>query len=108
MVQSSVYDVLFTGWAVVIVGYVVLAATVFLPGYLVWGVWVVALRRFDTLSVGVLLLSCSALLYYPLQWFALASTGSLLPLCVFGIPLIYLVVQCCLPAGRMERKKVLR
>ena len=91
-----------------IVGYVVLAATVFVPGYLVWGVWVVALRRFDTLSVGVLLLSCSALLYYPLQWFALASMGPLLPLCVFGIPLAYLVVQYCLPAGRMERKKVLR
>ncbi|HEY6541133.1 MAG TPA: hypothetical protein VIZ18_09355, partial [Ktedonobacteraceae bacterium] len=107
-VESGAYDTLFTGWAVVIVGYIVLAATVFLPGYIVWGVWVVALRRFDTLSVCVLLLSCSALLYYPLQWFALASTGFLLPLCVFGIPLVYLVVQYCLPTGRMERKKVLK
>ncbi len=108
LTQSSAFDVLFTGWAVVIVGYIVLVATVFLPGYIVWGVWVVALRRFDTLGVCLLLLSCGALLYYPLQWFALASTGFLVPLGVFGIPLVYLVVQFCLPAGRMERKKVLK
>jgi hypothetical protein len=107
-VESDVYSVLFTGWAVVVLGYIVLGATVFLPGYIVWGVWVVSLRRFDTLSVCMLLLSCSALAYYPLQWFALASTGFLLPLCVFGIPLVYLVVQSCLPTGRMERKKVLK
>ena len=102
------FEALFTGWAVVVLGYIVLAATVFLPGYIAWGVWVVSLRRFDTLSVCVLLLSCSALLYYPLQWFALASTGFLLPLGVFGIPLVYLAVQSCLPTGKMKRKKVLK
>jgi hypothetical protein len=100
-------DALFTGWTVVILGYIVLVATVFSPGYIVWGVWVVALRRFDTLSVCVLLLSCSALLYYPLQQFASTLTGILLPVCVFGIPLVYLIVLRCIPAGRMERKDVL-
>ncbi len=105
--KSLPYDTLFTGWTLVIVGYIVLAATVFLPGYIVWGVWVVALRRFDTLSVCVLLLSCSALLYYPLQQFAATATGVLLPLCVFSIPLVYLIVQRCIPAGRIERKNVL-
>ena len=100
-------DTLLTGWMVVILGYVVLAATVFSPGYIVWGVWVVALRRFDTLSVCVLLLSCSTLLYYPLQQLASTSTSILLPLCVFGIPLVYLIVQRCIPAGRIERKNVL-
>ena len=102
------YDILFTGWAVVIVGYIVLAATAFAPGYLVWSVWVVALRRFDTLSMCILLLSCSALLYYLLQWFALAETGFLVPLGVFGIPLACLVIRYWVPAGRIERKKVLK
>ena len=100
-------DALFTGWTIVLLGYIVLAATVFSPGYIVWEVWVVALRRFDTLSVCVLLLSCCALLYYPLQQLASASTGFLVPLCVFGIPLVYLVAQRCIPAGRIERKNVL-
>lgn len=100
-------DALFRGWAVVVLGYVVLAATVFSPGYIVWGVWVVALRRFDRLSACVLLLSCSALLYYPLQQFTAAAMGIWLPVCVFGIPLVYLIVQRWIPAGRMERKNVL-
>jgi hypothetical protein len=108
LAQSGAYDVLFRSWVVAIVGYIVLAATVFSPGSIVWSVWVVALRRFDTLSVCVLLLSCSALLYYPLQWFALASTGFLVPLCVFGVPLVYLVVYYWMLAGRTERKKVLK
>jgi hypothetical protein len=105
--EGDSVDTLLTSWAIVVLGYIVLAATVFSPGYIVWGVWVVALRRFDTLSVCVLLLSCSALLYYPLQQFASTLTGILLPVCVFGIPLVYLIVQCCIPAGRIERKNVL-
>ncbi len=91
-----------------VLGYIVLAATVFAPGYLVWGVWVVALRRFDTLSVCIVLLSCSALLYYALQWFALAATGFLVPLCVFGIPLVCLIIYYWMPVIRVERKKVLK
>jgi hypothetical protein len=106
-VKSGAYDALFRGWVIVVLGYIVLAATVFSPGYIVWGVWAVALRRFDTLSVCVLLLSCSALLYYPLQQFAANATGILLPLWVFGIPVVYLIVQRCIPVGRMERKDVL-
>jgi hypothetical protein len=105
--KSHPYDALFTGWVIVVLRYIVLAATVFSPGYIVWGVWVVGLRRFDTLSVCMLLLSCSALLYYPLQQFASTSAGILLPLCVFGIPLVYLIVRRCIPGGRVERKDVL-
>ncbi|HEU0002326.1 MAG TPA: hypothetical protein VFQ36_15590 [Ktedonobacteraceae bacterium] len=101
------YDTLFTAWAVVFLGYTALAVTVFWPGYIVWGVWIVALRRFDALSVCALLLSCSALLYYPLQQLAAHSTGILLPVCVFGIPLVYLVVQHYIPPRRVERKNVL-
>lgn len=100
-------DTLLTGGTVVILGYIILATTVFMPGYAVWGVWVVALRRFDLLSRCVLLLSCSALLYYPLQRLASNSANILLPLCVFGIPFVYLIVQRYIFAGRIERKNVL-
>ncbi len=106
-VRARLYDTLFTSWAIVILGYIVLVATVFGPGYVVWVVWVVALRRFDWLSVCALLLSCSTLLYYPLLQPGLAATGILLPLCIFGIPLVYAIVQRYIPAGRIERKNVL-
>jgi hypothetical protein len=106
-VRAHPYDTLFTSWAIVILGYIVLVATVFGPGYVVWVVWVVALRRFDRLSVGALLLSCSTLLYYPLLQPGLAATGILLPVCIFGIPLVYAIVQRYIPAGRIERKNVL-
>ena len=101
------YDTLFTGWVVAFLGYIVLAVTVFWPGYIVWGVWIVALRRFDALSVCALLLSCSTLLYYPLQQLAAHSTGILLPVCVFGIPLVYLVGQRYISTGWIARKNVL-
>ncbi len=106
-VRARLYDTLFTSWAIVILGYIVLVATVFGPGYVVWVVWVVALRRFDRLSVCALLLSCSTLLYYPLLQTGLAATGILLPVCIFGIPLVYAIVQRYIPAGRIERKNVL-
>jgi hypothetical protein len=106
-VRARPYDTLFTSLAIVILGYIVLVATVFGPGYVVWVVWVVALRRFDRLSVCALLLSCSTLLYYPLLQPGLAATGILLPVCIFGIPLVYAVVQRYIPAGRIERKNVL-
>ncbi len=106
-VRARPYDTLFTSWAIVILGYIVLVATVFGPGYVVWVVWVVALRRFDRLSVCALLLSCSTLLYYALLQPGLAATGILLPVCIFGIPLVYAVVQRYIPAGRIERKNVL-
>ena len=105
--KSHTYDILFTSWAIVILGYIVLAATVFWPGYVVWVVWVVALRRIDRLSVCALLLSCSTLLYYPLLQSGPAATGILLPVCIFGIPLVYAIVQRYIPAGRIERKNVL-
>ncbi len=105
--RDGAVDVLLTGWTVVILGYIILAAAVFMPGYVVWGVWVMALRRFDIVSRCMLLLSCSALLYYPLQGLASASTNIILPLCVFGIPFVYLIVQRYIFTGRIERKNVL-
>jgi hypothetical protein len=107
VVHSYAYDGLFTSWTIVILGYIALASTVFWPGYVVWMVWVVALRRFDRLSVCAILLSCSALLYYPLLRLDPTPASILLPLCIFGIPLVYMIVQRSIPLGRVERKNVL-
>jgi hypothetical protein len=106
-VRAYAYDTLFTSLTIVILGYIVLAATVFGPGYVTWVVWVVALRHFDRLSVGALLLSCSALLYYPLQQLAPTAPGILLPLCIFGIPLVYVIIQRYIFVGGIERKNAL-
>jgi hypothetical protein len=107
VVHSYAYDGLFTSWTVVILGYIALASTVFWPGYVVWMVWVVALRRFDRLSACAILLSCSALLYYPLLRLDPTPASILLPLCIFGIPLVYMIVQRSIPLGKVERKNVL-
>ncbi|GAC1566504.1 MAG: hypothetical protein NVS3B14_09350 [Ktedonobacteraceae bacterium] len=101
------YESLFTSWGIVFLGFVALVSTAFWPWYLVWVVWIVALRRFDTLSVSALLLSCTALLYYPLLQLDLAQAAILTPLCIFGMPLAYVIVQRYLPLSRFERNKVL-
>lgn len=97
------YDVLFTGWTVVIIGFVALASTLFWPWYIVWVVWIVALRRLDTLTIGVLLLSCTALLYYPLLRLDTTPLGIYVPLCIFGVPFVYLIAQRYLPLKRASR-----
>ena len=43
-------DVLFTCMSAAILGYVVFVAGVFWPWYILWALWIVALRRFDALS----------------------------------------------------------
>jgi len=52
------------------------------------------------------LLSCSALLYYPLQLVDPTHASVLSPLCIFGIPLVYVIVKRCIPVRRVERNKV--
>jgi len=99
-------ETLFTSWSIVIIGYITLVSTVFWPWYVVWVVGVVALRRFDTLSMCAVLLSCSALLYYPLQLVDPTQASVLSPLCIFGIPLVYVIVKRCIPVRRVERNKV--
>ena len=101
------YETLLTSCCIVMIGFIVLVATVFWPWYLIWVVWIAALRRFDTLSISALLLSCTALLYYPLLSLDPSQAAILLPSCVFGIPLVYVVVQRFILKGRFERNRVL-
>jgi len=86
-------DTLLTSLCLATLSFIVLISGQFWPWYVLWALWIVALRRFDALTVSVLLLSCTALLTYPLL-----SVDNLLivnyqPLLFFGIPLIYLITQ---------------
>ncbi|TMF44422.1 MAG: hypothetical protein E6I32_15150 [Chloroflexi bacterium] len=97
------YNVLFTCWTIVIIGFVALASTLFWPWYIIWVVWIVALRRFDALTIAVLLLSCTALLYYPFLRLDTTPAGIYVPLGIFGVPFVYLIAQRYLPLRRISR-----
>jgi hypothetical protein len=86
-------EVLFSCLSAAILGYVVFVAGVFWPWYILWALWIVALRRFDALSVSVLLLSCTALLTYPLLYLDRWPIALYQPLLIFGIPFVYLIVR---------------
>ena len=86
-------DVLFSCLSAAILGYVVFVAGVFWPWYILWALWIVALRRFDALSVSVLLLSCTALLTYSLLYLDRWPIAVYQPLLIFGIPFVYLIVK---------------
>ena len=86
-------DTLLTSLCLAILGYVVLISAQFWPWYVLWALWVVALRRFDALAVSVLLLSCTALLTYPLLYIDNVAIAIYQPLLIFGIPLVYLMAN---------------
>jgi hypothetical protein len=86
-------DALLTSLCLATLGYVVLLSGQFWPWYVLWVLWIVALRRFDTLTVSVLLLSCTALLIYPLLYIDNLPIASYQPLLIFGIPLVYLIAN---------------
>ncbi|HEV2580984.1 MAG TPA: hypothetical protein VGT44_09035 [Ktedonobacteraceae bacterium] len=88
MGKARKVEALFTGLCIVMLAYVALASTIFWPWLLIWIVWLVALRPYDTLSKTLLLFSCTALLYYPLK---AAPFALLAPLCIFGIPFVYFI-----------------
>ena len=83
--------------------YIVFVSGSFWPWYVLWTLWIVALRRFDALTVSVLLLSCTALLTYPLLYLDSSPIAVYQPLLIFGIPLLYLIAN---RKRRNERKKL--
>ncbi len=86
-------DTLLTSLCLATLGIIVLLSGQFWPWYVLWPLWIVALRRFDTLTVSVLLLSCTALLTYPLLYVDNLPIAIYQPLLIFGIPLIYLITR---------------
>ena len=86
-------DALLTGLCLAILGYVVLLSGQFWPWYVLWALWIVALRPYDALTVSVLLLSSTALLTYPLLYIDNVPIAIYQPLLIFGIPLVYLIAN---------------
>ncbi len=97
-------DTLLNSLCLATLGFIVLISGQFWPWYVLWALWIVALRRFDALTVSVLLLSCTALLTYPLLYVDNLPISIYHPLLIFGIPLIYLITQV---KRNNERKTIL-
>ena len=95
-------DSLLTSLCLVMPGFLILLAGQFWPWYILWALWIIALRRFDTLTISVLLLSCTALLTYPLLYVNNVPIVIYQPLLIFGIPLIYLITRLIRSNERMN------
>ncbi len=96
-------ETLLTSLCLATLGFIVLISVQFWPWYVLWALWIVALRRFDALTVSVLLLSCTALLTYPLLYVDNLPIATYQPLLIFGIPLLYLITQ----VKRSDERKTL-
>lgn len=86
-------DALLSSLCLAILGFVMLVSGQFWPWYVLWALWIVTLRRFDALTVSILLLSCTALLTYPLLAIDNIPFAIYQPLLIFGIPFIYLITH---------------
>ena len=94
-------DSLFASLCLALLGFLILLAVQFWPWYILWMLWIVALRRFDALSITILLFSCTALLAYPLFYVNNVWITIYQPLLIFGVPLIYLITQLVRSNERM-------
>jgi hypothetical protein len=87
------FDVLLVCWSIVLFWYLVLVMGWFWPWYVLWALWLVGLRPLDTRTMALLLLAATSLLLYPLLSLNAPTVTAYQPLLVFGIPLIYLLVN---------------
>ena len=95
-------DSFLTSLCLVMLGFLLFLAGQFWPWYILWALWIIALRRFDTLTMSVLLLSCTVLLTYPLLYLDNVLIAMYQPLLIFGIPLIYLITRLIRSNERMN------
>jgi hypothetical protein len=103
MMKLPGFDVLLTSWCITTVGYMVFVSGVFWPSFILWALWIVALRQLDALSISVLLLSYTALFIYLLRDFGNGPVVVYSPLLIFGIPVVYLLLS---RTKRTERKRL--
>jgi hypothetical protein len=88
--QLPGFDVLLDCLSCAIFWFLVLVLGSFWPWYVLWALWIVVMRRLDSLSIAILILTNTALLVYPLL--ALSTLPFMLyrPLLIFGLPLVFL------------------
>ncbi len=85
-------DTLLSSCAIAVFCYMILVSGWFWPWYILWILWLVALRRFDTFTSMIMLLSGTALLIYTFVGFTRAPLATYQSALIFGIPLVYLLV----------------
>jgi len=91
--QLPGFDILLECWSSAIFWYLILILGLFWPWYVLWALWITALRRVDQRSITLLLLSSTALLIYPFLNLVQAPLIQYQSLLIFGIPLVYLFVN---------------
>src|SRR6266702_8698625 len=87
------FDVLLDCWSIAVFWYLVLVLGWFWPWYALWILWIVVLRPLQSRTIAILLLSGTALLFYPFQSITGSVAALYQPLLVFGIPLVYMFVS---------------
>ena len=87
------FDVLLDCWSIAVFWYLVLVLGWFWPWYALWILWIVVLRPLDSRTIAILLLSGTALLFYPFQSITASVAALYQPILVFGIPLVYMFVS---------------
>ena len=87
------FDVLLDCWSIAVFWYLVLVLGWFWPWYALWILWIVVLRPLDSRTIAILLLSGTALLFYPFQSITGSVAALYQPILVFGIPLVYMFVS---------------
>ncbi len=85
------FDVLLYAWNVAVFAYLMLVAGWFWPWYLLWLLWVAVLRRFDTFTSTMLILSDTVLFFYLFMGLLKAPVALYQSVLIFGLPLVYLV-----------------
>jgi hypothetical protein len=86
------FDTLLTCCSLTVFWYLILASGWFWPWYILWMLWLVALRPIDTLTSAILLLSWTALFIYALTGFPRNPLETYQSAIIFGIPLTYLLI----------------
>lgn len=84
------FDTLITSCSLAIFWYLILVSGWFWPWYILWVLWLVALRRIDALTSALLLLSCTALFIYAFTGFTKNPLETYQSAIIFGIPILYL------------------
>ncbi len=85
------FDVLLYAWNVAVFAYLMLVSGWFWPWYLLWLLWIAVLRRFDTFTSTMLILSGTVLFFYLFAGLLKAPVALYQSTLIFGLPLVYLV-----------------
>lgn len=85
------FDVLLYAWNVAVFAYLMLVSGWFWPWYLLWLLWTAVLRRFDTFTSTMLLLSGTVLFFYLFTGLLKAPAAFYQSTLIFGLPLVYLI-----------------